>query len=156
MGTAPAREREAEKHDEREDAMEVAPYLNFNGNCAEAFKFYEKTLGGTIEMLSTHADSPMKDQVPPDWRDKVLHVQLKIGSFALMGSDAPAGHFAPAQGMTISLSIPTYAESERIFNQLAAGGRATMPFGKTFWSAGFGMVTDRFGTPWMVNCEQAG
>jgi PhnB protein len=134
--------------------MEVAPYLNFNGNCAEAFKFYEKALDGTITMMQTHGESPMKDQVPADWQDKVLHVRMTLGKSVLMGSDTPPQHFTAAQGMTVSVSIPTVAESERVFKALAEGGRTIMPFAKTFWSSGFGMAVDRFGIPWMVNCEQ--
>ena len=131
--------------------MELSPYLNFNGNCTEAFKFYEKTLGGKIEMLMTHGDSPMKDQVSPDWRDKVMHVRLSVGPFALMGSDVPPKTFAPAQGTMVSLMVDEVARGERIFSQLSAGGTVQMPFQKTFWSPGFGMAVDRFGTPWMVN-----
>ena len=134
--------------------MELSPYLNFNGNCNEAFKFYEKTLGGKIETLMTHGDSPMKDQVSADWRDKVMHVRLVVGNFALMGSDAPPQMFAPAQGSSVSLTVDNVAEGERIFAALSAGGKTQLPFQKTFWSPGFGMTMDRFGTPWMVNTTQ--
>jgi PhnB protein len=135
--------------------MELSPYLSFTGNCAEAFKFYEKTLGGKIVMMQTHGESPMKDQVPPDWHDKVIHVRLEVGGMALMGSDAPPSHYAAPQGITVSISVAATAEGERIFNALAAGGKVTMPFQQTFWSPGFGMVTDRFAIPWMVNCSPA-
>ena len=134
--------------------MDLTPYLNFNGTCAEAFKFYERVLGGKIEFLQTHGDSPMKDHVPPDWQDKVIHVCLNVQGKRLMGSDAPAEHFAPAQGMSINLQVPSTAEGKRLFDALAEGGRVTMPFAETFWSPGFGMLTDRFGTPWMVNSAQ--
>ena len=103
--------------------MELSPYLNFNGNCSEAFKFYENTLGGKIETLMTHGDSPMKDQVSADWRDKVMHVRLVVGNFALMGSDAPPQMFAPAQGSSVSLTVDNFAEGERIFAALSAGGK---------------------------------
>ena len=131
--------------------MDVTPYLNFNGTCAAAFKFYEQLLGGKIEFLQTHAESPMKDHVPADWQDKVIHVCLSVNGRRLMGSDAPADNYAPAQGMYISLHVADTAEGKRLFDQLADGGKVTMPFAQTFWSPGFGMVTDRYGTPWMVN-----
>jgi len=133
--------------------MQVAPYLNFNGHCAEAFRMYEKCLGGKIVMMSTHGDSPMKDQVPPDWQDKVIHAVLQLGDNVIMGSDAPPSHYATPQGTSVSVSVSSAADGERIFNERAQGGKVTMPYGKTFWSIGFGMLTDRFGTPWMVNCE---
>ena len=135
--------------------MEVAPYLNFDGHCAEAFKFYEKTLKGKIVMLSTHGETPMKDQVPPDWQDKVIHARMELGNFVLMGCDAPASHYVKPQGTHVSVSVSSAAEGERIFNALAEGGSVTMPYAKTFWAAGFGMLTDRFGVPWMVNGETA-
>jgi PhnB protein len=131
--------------------MELAPYLNFNGRCAEAFTFYEKVLGGKIEMMQTHGESPMKDNVPADWQDKIIHVRLVVGKMALMGSDAPPAHYNAPQGMQVSLSVDSAADGERIFNELSAGGNVTMPYQKTFWSPGFGMTVDRFGIPWMVN-----
>jgi PhnB protein len=133
--------------------LEISPYVHFNGQCREAFQFYERCLGGTIAEVHTFGESPMKDQVPPDWQDKVMHVRLTVGNFALMGSDAPPPHFAPPQGISVSIVLPDAAQAERIFNQLADGGKVAMPFQKTFWSPGFGMTTDRFGIPWMVNVE---
>jgi PhnB protein len=133
--------------------MDLTPYLNFNGECAAAFKFYERVLGGTIEMMQTHGESPMKDHVPPDWHDKVIHARLLVDGKAIMGSDAPPQHYSPPQGMYVSVSVRTSADGTRVFNQLAEGGKVTMPFGQTFWSPGFGMLVDRFGTPWMVNSE---
>jgi PhnB protein len=135
--------------------MEISPYLNFKGDCAAAFAFYEKCLGGKIVMMQKHGETPMKDHVPAEWQDKVMHVRLVVGGQALMGSDAPPDRYAPPQGMSVSISIPTPAEAERAFNGLAEGGKVDMPFQKTFWSAGFGMLVDRYGIPWMVNCEQA-
>ncbi len=133
----------------------LSAYLNFNGNCAEAFKFYERCLGGTIEMLMTHGESPMKDQFPAEWRDKVMHMRMKVGGDTLMGSDAPPDGYSAPHGMCVSISAPTRPDAERIFNELSADGKITMPFQQTFWSSGFGMAVDRFGIPWMVNCEVA-
>jgi len=132
--------------------MELSPYLNFNGQCAAAFRFYEKCLGGKIVMMQTHGESPMKDQVPPEWRDRVMHARLVVGNHALMGSDAPPDQYERPQGNYVSLTVAP-ADGERIFKALADGGQVNMPFQKTFWSPGFGMVVDRFGTPWMVNTE---
>ena len=132
--------------------MELSPYLNFNGDCAAAFRFYERCFGGTIVMMQTHGESPMKDQVPPDWRDRVIHARLVVGGQALMGSDAPPDHYERPQGTHVSISVAS-ADAERIFRALAEGGTVSMPFQRTFWSPGFGMVVDRFGTPWMVNSE---
>jgi PhnB protein len=133
--------------------MELAPYLLFNGQCREAFEVYEKVLGGKIVMIQTHGESPMKDQVSADWQDKVMHVHLQVGQFSLMGSDAPPQHYQKPQGMSVSISLKSADEGGRVFRDLAEGGRVTMPFDKTFWSPGFGMLVDRFGTPWMVNVE---
>ncbi len=135
--------------------MKLNTYLNFNGRCAEAFTFYEKTLGGKISTIMTHGESPAKDTVPADWHDKIMHVRLDVGDQILMGSDAPPAYYQAPQGMVVSVTVPATAEAERIFNTLAEGGKITMPFQKTFWSAGFGMARDRFGIPWMVNTDQA-
>ena len=135
--------------------MKLNAYLNFNGQCADAFTFYEKCLGGRIDMIQTFGESPAKDHMPAEWHDKVIHVRLVVGDQVLMGSDAPPPHFVAAQGMSVSIGVTSPDEAKRIFDDLAQGGRITMPFEKTFWSPGFGMVVDRFGTPWMINCEPA-
>ena len=133
--------------------MQLNPYLLFNGDCAEAFKFYEQTLGGKIEMSMTYAGSPAAEHVPAEWRDKVLHASLAIGDERLMASDAPPGRYDRPQGMSVSISLNDRAKAEQIFNALAEGGKIGMPFEKTFWASGFGMCVDKFGIPWMVNCE---
>jgi PhnB protein len=133
--------------------VEFTPYLNFNGTCRQAFTFYQEVLGGTIDWMQTHGDSPMKDHVPPDWHDKIMHATLNVDGKTLMGSDAPAEHYTPAQGIYVSVGVPTAAEGARIFKALAEGGKVSMPFSQTFWSPGFGMLVDRFGTPWMINSQ---
>jgi PhnB protein len=133
--------------------MQFTPYLNFDGRCAEAFRFYEHLFGGEIVMMQTHGESPMADQVPPDWKDLVIHARLLLGDGVLMGSDAPPAMFKPAQGFSTSYQAKDEAEAERIFAGLAEGGTVHMGMQQTFWALRFGMVTDRFGTPWMVNCE---
>jgi PhnB protein len=136
--------------------MQLNPYLNFNGKCAEAFKFYEKTLGGKIEMLMTFAESPMADQVPAAHRDKVMHARMSIGSHVLMGSDAPPDRFSPMKGFCVSLSVDSAADAEKIFKTLAEKGSVQMPIQQTFWAERFGSLVDQFGTPWMINCEGQG
>ena len=130
-------------------------YLNFNGTCAEAFRFYERCFGGTIEFLQTFGESPMKDSVKPEQYGLVMHVTLDVNGDTLMGSDATPDRYEAPQGIYVSISPKTYADGERIFKELSAGGEVEMPFQKTFWAAGFGMTRDRFGIPWMVNCEGA-
>jgi PhnB protein len=126
-------------------------YLFFDGNCAEAMRFYERTLGGKIEMSMTYGQAPDPAQCPPGSQDRIMHASMMIDGRRLMASDTPSDH--PAQGMNgfaLSLNYPTAEEARRVFDALCEGGKATMPFGKTFWAQGFGMLTDRFGTPWMV------
>lgn len=130
---------------------DVNAYLVFDGNCAEAFRFYERTLGGELQVM-THGDSPISDQIPPEAKDRVMHARLLLDGRPLMGSDAMMSHpYEGMKGFSLSLSYPTAAEGQRIFDALAEGGRVTMPMQKTFWVEAFGMLVDRFGTPWMVN-----
>ena len=133
--------------------MQFSPYLLFNGDCAEAFKFYEQVLGGKIEAMMPFAGSPSAESAPPEWGDKILHASMKIDGQYIMASDAPPGHFAKPQGISVSIALKDRDKGESIFNSLAEGGDVQMPFQKTFWASGFGMCTDRFGIPWMVNCE---
>jgi PhnB protein len=133
--------------------MKLSAHLNFNGNCAEAFAFYAQCLGGTITFTQKYGDSPVKDQMPPEVYDQVMHSTLALGDMVLMGCDAPSPRYAPPQGIQVSISVPNAADAERIFKGLAEGGKITMPFAKTFWSPGFGMAVDRFGIPWMVNTD---
>ncbi len=135
--------------------MQINSYLLFTGQCEEAFKFYEKLLGGKIEFMMTHGDTPAESQVPSEWRDKIMHARMSTPGGVLMGSDAPPGRQAKPQGFSVSVSVEEPAEAERIFNALADGASAvTMPIQETFWARRFGMLTDRFGIPWMINCEK--
>jgi PhnB protein len=133
--------------------MNINTYLAFNGNCGEAFKFYEKCLGGKAEMMK-YGDSPMAAQTPPEARDRIMHAKIQVGDQVLMGADAPPNMFNGNEGFSVALTVKDPAEAERIFNVLSEGGNVHMALGKTFWSAAFGMFIDRFGIPWMVNCEQ--
>lgn len=135
--------------------MQILPYLYFNGNCETAFKFYERCLGGKIEAMMSHAGTPAEQHVPADWRDKIMHARLVAGGAVLMASDAMPGHYHKPQGFSVSLQINDPARAEEIFRALAEGGTVTMPLAQTFWALRFGMLVDKFGTPWMVNCEAA-
>ena len=130
------------------------PYLFFNGQCEAAFKFYEQCLGGKIETMIRHEGSPAANHVPADWRDKILHARMIVGGVLLMASDAPSDRSQKPQGFSVNLGVKDPAEAERIFHSLAENGTVTMPIGETFWAVRFGMLVDRFGIPWMVNCEK--
>lgn len=128
------------------------PYLCFNGNCADAMRFYERTLGGRIEMMMKFSEAPPQPGQPPMQGDGIMHASMTLEGFRLMASDNPPGMaYEPMKGITVSLSYKTAAEGRRIFDALAEGGHVVMPFARTFWADGFGMVVDKFGTPWMVN-----
>jgi PhnB protein len=133
--------------------MKMNPYLYFSGQCEAAFKFYEQVLGGKIEVMLPHTGTPAAEHVPADWGNKIMHAHLNIGGETLMGSDAPPEHYAQPKGFSVSLQINEPAEAERIFHALAVEGKVQMPIQKTFWAARFGMLVDRFGIPWMINCE---
>jgi len=134
--------------------MQLNPYLSFNGQCGAAFKFYQQCLGGSIQMMAW-GDSPMADQVPSGWRDKIIHATLIVGETALLGADAPPDRYETPRGFSVTIQINDPAEADRIFHALAENGTVQMPIQQTFWAALFGMCVDRFGIPWMVNCGQA-
>lgn len=126
-------------------------YLFFNGNCAPAMRFYEKTLGGKLEAMLTFRESPPEHR-PPGSDDRIMHASLNLDGRRLMASDTPSGH--PDKGMhgfALSLAYPGVDKAKRVFDALSAGGQITMPMGKTFWAESFGMLTDQFATSWMVS-----
>jgi PhnB protein len=133
----------------------ISIHLNFDGTCAEAFRFYEQALGGKIQMIMTFGQSPMGGQMPDSDKDKVMHASMNIGGFHLMGADANAHYPWPGSaGYAISLSYPTVEEAQKAFDALSPGGQVVMPLQATFWAKAFGMVNDRFKVPWMISCEQ--
>ncbi|MBV9653151.1 MAG: VOC family protein [Acetobacteraceae bacterium] len=134
--------------------MRLDPYLSFDGNCAEAFAFYAQCFNARVSFAMTYGQSPMAGQTAPEYRDKIMHTRIDVGGVQLMGSDAPPGYYKRPAGSMISVGTDDPAEADRIFGMLAEGGQVTMPIAETFWARRFGMVTDRFGTPWMVNCEK--
>jgi len=135
--------------------MQLSTNLVFNGQCKAAFKFYEQCLGGNIQTMMTWGDSPMADNVPAEWHEKIIHTTLVVGDSALLGSDAPPDRYEKPQGFSVTIQIKETAEGERLFRELSEGGTVHMPFQPTFWSPGFGMCVDRFGIPWMINSGQA-
>jgi PhnB protein len=139
----------------------VNPYLNFGGNCEEAFEFYRSIFGGEFLTVMRFKDVPAEEldeshQLPESEGEKIMHIALPIGKgTVLMGSDTPESMGAVTSGTNFSLSISTDSEAEAtgLFNGLSAGGQVTMPLDKTFWGAYFGMVTDRFGVHWMISYD---
>ena len=134
--------------------MQLNPYLMFEGRCEAAFKFYEKALGCKIEFMMTYGSSPMAEQTPPEWRNKIMHARMSVGDKILMASDAPPDRHEVMKGFSVSLSIDDPGDAERIFRSLSENGTIQMPIQETFWARRFGMLVDQFGTPWMVNCEK--
>jgi PhnB protein len=136
--------------------MQVSPYLSFNGQCELAFKLYEQTFGGQAGPIFRYAGSPMADQVPPDWQDKIMHGSITVSGLVLMGADVVPQSYEEPKGFSLSVHMANVAAAERIFRDLSQDGRVIMPLEKTFWAARFGMVIDRFGIPWAINCEEPG
>ena len=134
--------------------MQLNSYLYFNGQCEEAFKFYAQVLGGKIDALLPHEGTPAEAHVPKEWHKKIMHARMTIGDQVIMASDAPPGHFHQPQGFSVAIQLKDTTQGKRIFDALAEGGKVTMPFAETFWAAGFGMLKDKFGIPWMVNCPR--
>ena len=136
--------------------MHLNSHLHFNGQCEEAFKFYEKCLGGKIDGLFRYEAAPgaAVENVPSGWGSKVMHAQITIGDQKLMGMDAPPDRFQKPQGFHVNIGVKDVAQGKQIFEALSENAHVIMPFGPTFWSPGFAMFTDRFGIPWMVNVEQ--
>jgi len=136
--------------------MDFIPYLGFNGNCREAFAFYAELLGGKIEAMLTHGEMPDADQhVDEATRDKIMHAAMRVGDGLLFGGDAPGNFYQKPAGFMVTISLPEVSEGERVFNALAEGGEVQMPYAETFWTERFGMVIDRFGTPWAINGGEA-
>ncbi|MDQ8034334.1 hypothetical protein CEG14_12930 [Bordetella genomosp. 1] len=136
---------------------QISPYLSFDGDCAEALRFYERVLGGKIEALMTYGDGPpdMKAHVPAEYHGRVMHGRLDLDGQLIMASDAAGescgGAYEGQKGVSLALTYPTVSDAERVFAALSEGGHVTMPLQPTFWAEAFGMTVDRHGTSWMVN-----
>jgi len=134
--------------------MQLNPYLSFDGNCDEAFKFYEKALGGKILFKMTYGESPMAKETPKELLGKVMHTRIEVSGKILMASDAPCNRYEKPQGFHVTLGVDTIAEAERLFKALSEKGTVGMPIQETFWAHRFGMLVDQFGIPWMINYEK--
>ena len=133
--------------------MHLSPYLSFKGQCKTAFKFYEQCLGGTIKAMMPYEGSPMAEEVPAEWHEKIMHAEFALGDQVLMGSDCTPDQYEAPKGVSMLISLTDLAEAERTFQALAENGSIQMPLQKTFWAALFGIVTDQFGISWMINCD---
>lgn len=134
--------------------MRLNAYLNYGGNCAEAFRFYEEHLGGKITFMMTHGQMPDSSGVDPVWKDKVLHARIELGGTGLYGADIPSPPFEPMRSAYLSLAVESIAEAERIYALLSEGGQVFMPMAETFFAFRFAMLRDRFGTSWMLLHER--
>jgi PhnB protein len=131
-------------------------YLSFDGTCADAMRFYEKTFGGKLELLMSGAESPMADQIPKDCAHRIIHARLALpGGGTLYAGDAPMQvKYEGIKGVAMTLDFDTVARAQEVFAALSEGGAVTMPMQPAFWAKTWGMLTDRFGTPWIINGEQ--
>jgi PhnB protein len=130
-------------------------YLSFNGNCADAFRFYERALRGKLEVLMSGADSPMADQMPKEFAHRIIHARLVLpGGGTIYGGDCPVNMpYEGIKGVSMTVDYETTDLAEKVFADLAEGGQVTMPMQPAFWARQWGMLVDKFGTPWIVNGE---
>jgi len=134
--------------------MKLHTYLNYGGNCEQAFRFYEQHLGGKITAMMTHAEQPDSKNVPPDWLKSILYARMTIGETELMGSDVPPERFQPMRSVYLSLTVASSEEAEKIHALLSEGGEIFMPMQETFFALRFSMLRDKFGTSWMIIHER--
>ncbi|GAB1578821.1 MULTISPECIES: VOC family protein [Bordetella] len=134
---------------------QLCPYLSFDGQCAEAMRFYERTLGGRVEAMVPYSQAPAGTEVPAGMAERIMHARLSLDGQTLMASDiAGEQPYQGQQGVSLALVFPTVSDATRVFNSLAEGGTITMPLQKTFWAEAFGALTDRYGTSWLINGGQ--
>jgi PhnB protein len=131
------------------------PHLIFDGQCEAAFRFYETALGGKITLMMSHGNSPMASEAAAEWRAKILHATFSVGDAVFSGSDARPEEYRAPQGFCVLLNLDDAAGADRIFAALAQDGAVQLPLQQTFWALRFGMLTDRFGIPWMINCGRS-
>lgn len=130
--------------------MKLNTYLNYGGNCKEAFQFYEKHLGGKITMMMTHGEQPNSANVPPDWKNAILHARMTLGGTELLAADIPPDRFQPMRSAYLSLALDSIEEAERVYKLLSDGGEIFMPMEETFFAFRFAMLRDKFGTSWLL------
>jgi len=132
------------------EIVQLHTYLNYGGNCEQAFRFYEAHLGGRITFLMRHGEQPNADSVPADWRNAVLHARMNLGGTELLGADIPSDRFQPMRSAYLSLTLESAEEAERVYALLSEDGQIFMPMAETFFATRFAMLRDRFGTSWML------
>ena len=132
--------------------MRINPYLSFDGQCLNALRFYERCLGGTIAYLMTYAQSPAAAQHPPEWGQRIYHATLSFRGQTIGAADAPPGSYRSPQGFSLNIEMDDPAEADRLFALLSEHGTVQMPIQETHWARRFGVLTDQFGTPWIINC----
>jgi PhnB protein len=130
--------------------MKLHPYLNYGGNCEQAFRFYERHLGGKITTMMTHGEMPSPSDLPPDWKKAILYARMTIGETELMGNDVPPDRYQPMRSVYLSLTVDSTEEAERIYALLSDGGQIFMPMQETFFAFRFSMLRDKFSTSWMI------
>lgn len=130
--------------------MQLNTYLNYGGNCEQAFRFYEEHLGGKVTMLMRHGEQPSASNVAPEWKNAVLHARMTLGGTELFGADMPPDRFQPMRSAYLSLSVDSVEEAERVYALLTDGGQIFMKMEETFFASRFAMLRDRFGTSWMI------
>ena len=130
--------------------MQLNTYLNYGGNCEQAFRFYEQHLGGKIVMLMRHGEQPNASSVAPVWKNAVLHARMTLGGTDLLGADIPPDRFQPMRSAYLTLSVTSADEAERVYQLLTDGGEIFMKMEETFFASRFAMLRDRFGTSWMI------
>ena len=134
--------------------MQLHTYLNYGGNCEQAFRFYEQHLGGKITMMMKHGENPTPGQVPPEWNNAVLHARMQLGGTELLGADIPPDRFQPMRSAYLTLRVDSSGEAERLYALLSSGGEIFMKMEKTFFANRFAMLRDKFGTSWMLLHEE--
>jgi PhnB protein len=134
--------------------VNITPHLCFEGHCETAFRFYQQVLEGRITTMLAYGDTPMAPQVAPEWQRKIVHAGLSFEGGELAGVDLLPGTYKSPQGFFLTLGIPTRERTEEVFRALSEGGTVQMPLQQTFWSCAFGVLVDRFGIPWEINCQE--
>ena len=134
--------------------MNIHPYITYKDDCAEAFQTYARIFGGEVVFVQKFSDAPGSGETPPHLADKVMHARVQLGGNILMGSDSfdPDTYASPI-GVSVQCGFDDFDKAKAVFDALSEGGEVSMPFAATFWAKGFGMLTDRFGVPWMLNVD---
>jgi PhnB protein len=132
--------------------MRVQALISYRGRCEEALEFYRKSMGAEVTALMRWKESPDAAMKPHlGFEEKIMHANFRVGDTQLMADDSPGEQDAEFKGVTLAIEVADDAEARRVFTALGQGGKITMALTRTFWTSSFGMLTDKFGVPWMVN-----